>query len=202
MIKCNVSIIGTISRKGEIKTDKEGNQFFSFGLKTNLPTKEASVKPLEISVAKSGSAEDLANLNPEVRVQVKGTMILRKKNDVVYYNLSASEIDLNIEGEDRINGTLVFRGTTGNKEIIDKQGKTGPYRVFDAYSSEKTDDNRYTYTWIHFIDFNTEHPQWLQPKTGIDVEGELELTVFNNRESINCRVSTLSFWDKNNSKQI
>ena len=39
MIKCNVTIIGTISRNGESRTDKEGRPYSTFGIQSVIKAK-------------------------------------------------------------------------------------------------------------------------------------------------------------------
>jgi len=200
MIKCNVTIIGTISRSGEAKADKEGRPFFIFGVQTVLSAKSGINKTIDISVAKDGECNPF-DYATGVRVKIQGTLTFRKRDDNLYYNLSASNVEFDVTEEDSIKGTMSFRGTLGGKEILEKKGKKGAYRIFDAYSSEKVDDSNYAYTWVHFVDFTAERPSWLTPKTGINAEGELELSVFNDKENINCRITSLSLWDKQNPNQ-
>ena len=125
----------------------------------------------------------------------------RKKDDNLYLNLSASDVTFGPEESDSIKGTMSFKGTTGSKDIPEKKGKKGAYRLFDAFSSEKTADDQYVYTWVHFVDFSSDRPDWLGPKKGIEAEGDLELSYFNERLSLNCIVSSLSFWEKPSSNQ-
>jgi hypothetical protein len=54
---------------------------------------------------------------------------------------------------------------------------------------------------VHFVDFGDDQRVWLKPKTRIKAEGELELQVFKDRISVNCRVEDLSQWFKDESKQ-
>lgn len=200
MIKCNVTIIGTISRNGESKADKEGRPYISFGIQTVLSAKSGINKTIDISVTKDGECPTFEYATG-TRVKIQGTLTFRKRDDNLYYNLSASKVDFNVGEEDSIKGTMSFRGTLGGKEILEKKGKKGSYRIFDAFSSEKVDENNYAYTWVHFVDFTSVRPSWLLPKTGIDAEGELELSVFNDKENINCRVTSLSLWEKQNTNQ-
>ena len=80
-------------------------------------------------------------------------------------------------------------------------GNWGAFRHFDAYSAEKVGEDQYSYIWVHFVDFGDDQRVWLMPKTRIKAEGELELQVFKDRVSINCRVEDLSKWVKDESKQ-
>ena len=86
----------------------------------------------------------------------------------------------------------------GNKEIQECQGKKGAFRVFDAYSSEKVDADKFAFIWVHFIDFSEECPEWLVPRAKIEAEGALEFQVFNGKVSIGCRVESLAPWKKDN----
>ena len=199
MIKSNATIVGTISRSGEVKTDKQGRSFLAFGIQTELKSKEGKSLLLDISVAMDGN--DPSALTQGTAVKLKGTLSFRKRDERVFYNLSAKEIELNTLEEDSISGTMSFRGTLGKKEIEEKNGKKGAYRCFDAYSSDRIGEGQYAYIWVHFLDVSAVRPQWLQPKASIDAEGEIDISVFNERESIGCRITALTLWDKTSSNK-
>ena len=198
MIKCNVTVIGTICRSGESKTDKEGKPFFTFGLRTAIPANndDEENKEIDISISMDGNPENEQDFNEGKKVKVTGILTFRKRDDIIYLNLSASDVGFNPDEAASIKGTMSFRGTTGSKDIPENKGKIGSYRYFDAYSSEKLDNDQYAFVWVHFVDFTGKRPQWLGPKTGFDAEGDLELSEFNEKLSINCMVSSLSYWDK------
>ena len=46
MIKCNVTIIGTISRNGESRTDKEGRPYSTFGIQSVIKAKSGINKTI------------------------------------------------------------------------------------------------------------------------------------------------------------
>ena len=199
MIKCNVTIIGRVFRAPEIKNDREGNPFVTFGVSTELKD-NGETRDIDISVACDGDDNVVLGLSVGDQVKVKGVMTLRKREDVVFFNLSASEVNKTKE-KDKIEGTMNFRGTLGGKEIQEKQGKKGAYRVFDAYSAEKVAEDNFSYIWVHFVDFSEERPECLVPKAGINAEGALELNLFNDRLDIGCRVKSLSEWEKQYNNQ-
>ena len=199
MIKCNVTIIGRVFRAPEIKNDREGNPFVTFGVSTELKD-NGETRDIDISVACDGEDEDVLSLSSGDRVKVKGVLTFRKREDIVFFNLSASEVNKTKE-KDKIEGTMNFRGTLGGKEIQEKQGKKGAYRVFDAYSAEKVAEDKFSYIWVHFVDFSEERPECLVPKAGINAEGALELNLFNDRLDIGCRVKSLSEWEKQSPNQ-
>ena len=199
MIKCNVTIVGRVFRAPEIKNDREGNPFVTFGVSSELKD-NGETRDIDISVASDGEDDVILGLSVGDRVKVKGVLTFRKREDVVFFNLSASEVD-KTKDKDRIEGTMTFRGTLGGKEIQEKQGKKGAYRVFDAYSAEKVAEDKFSYIWVHFVDFSEERPECLVPKAGINAEGALEMNLFNDRLDIGCRVSSISGWEKQSNNQ-
>ena len=190
MIKCNVTIVGRVFRAPEIKNDRDGNPFVTFGISTELKEDE-DTHDIDISVACDGEEDSVLSLSIGDRVKVKGVLTFRKREDVLFFNLSANEIKKTKE-KDKIEGDMTF----GGNDIPEKQGKKGAYRVFDAYSAEKVAEDQFSYIWVHFIDFSDERPDCLIPKTGINAEGALELTLFNDRLDIGCRVKSISKWEK------
>ena len=201
MIKSKVTVIGNVTRSADIKNGRDGQPFITFGMRVRLEDGDASAD-LDISVAYDGEDEDVLFTNKGDRVKVKGVMTFKKMGDATYYNLSAEKVKTAEDGEeDSINGTLQFRGTLGAKGVIQHQGKKGAFRHFDAYSAEKVGEDQYSYIWVHFVDFGDDQRVWLKPKTRIKAEGELELQVFKDRISVNCRVEDLSQWFKDESKQ-
>ena len=200
MIKCNATVIGTVNRPVEIKSGRGDKAFVTFGLGVLVKDGDESVK-LDVSVACDGEDDFILDLVPGERVKVKGVMTFKRLGDSLYYNLSAEKVSEGKKEEDSISGKLQFRGTLGSKDIIEREGKKGGFRAFDAYSSEKIDEDQYSYLWVHFIDFTGDRPNWLGPRAGINAEGRLELQVYNDTVSIGCRVETLSQWVKQTAAQ-
>ena len=199
MIKCNVTVIGTVTRSADIKDGRDGKPFITFGMRVRLEDGEESAD-LDISVAYDGDDEDVLFTNKGDRVKVQGVMTVKRMNDINYYNLSAEKVKHDVTEDDSINGTLQFKGTLGAKGVIQRQGKKSAFRHFDAYSAEKVGDDQYSYIWVHFVDFADDKRVWLGPKTKINAEGTLELQLFHDKVSINCRVESLSKWNKDESK--
>ena len=200
MIKCNATVIGTVNRPVEIKSGRGDKAFVTFGLGVLVKDGDESVK-LDVSVACDGEDDFILDLVPGERVKVKGIMTFKRLGDTLYYNLSAEKVSEGKKEEDSISGKLLFRGTLGSKDIIEREGKKGGFRAFDAYSSEKIDEDQYSYVWVHFIDFTGERPDWLGPRAGINAEGRLELQVYNDTVTVGCRVETLSQWVKQTAAQ-
>ena len=181
MIKCNVTVCGTVCRQAQMRANKEGKQFISFG----------------ISVAKDGDNQaELVNYPVGSRIEVAGVLQFHKKGDALYLNLSASGVNtFNAGSQDAITGAIEFRGTIGKQVEVktDKKGK--PYTLFSAYSSEKDGDN-YAYTWIRFMQFDTTKADWVQAKAGINAKGDLQVGAYNDRLDLTCRVTELTPWEK------
>ena len=197
MIKCNVNVIGKVYRPVELKEDRNGNPFVTFGVSVELKDKQES-KSIDISVASDGEDNSVLSLKSGDRVKITGVLTFRKRDDTVYYNFSADKVQKIGQEEDSISGTIQFKGTMGNKDIQECQGKKGAFRVFDAYSSEKVDADKFAFIWVHFIDFSEECPGWLVPRAKIEAEGALEFQVFNGKVSIGCRVESLAPWKMDN----
>ena len=167
MIKCNVTVCGTVSRQAQMRANKEGTQFASFGINIVIPAKSGINKTVEISVAKTcNNLSELPPIQVGTRIEVAGILMFHKKGEALYLNLSATGINtFNAGNNDGINGTMEFR------------------------------DN-YTYTWVRFMQFDKRKEAWMQPKAGINAKGDLELGVYNNRLDLTCRISECSLWEK------
>lgn len=197
MIKCNVTVCGTTSRQAQIRTNKDGKDFVSFGINIIIPAKSGSNKTMEISVAKDCENEDeLSGIRPGSRIEVSGIMTFHKKGDNTYMNISAKKVSTsNIAEKDSIKGDMEFRGTVG-KQIDTKKDKNGnPFIVFSAYSTEKIGEN-FAHTWVRFMQFGKDKEEWMNPKSAVNAKGELQIGVFNERLDITCRVSEITPWEK------
>ena len=67
--------------------------------------------------------------------------------------------------------------------------------MFSAFSSEKVGEG-YSFTWVRFMHFGQGKPEWMEGKCGIDAKGELQLSIYNDRLDITCRVAELTQWEK------
>lgn len=191
MIKCNVTVCGTVSKAATCRTNKEGKAFVSFAMNIVIPAKSGINKTIEVSVIKDGTLTEKVNPILNQRIEVTGTLIPRKRGDAMYFNLTASSINLQpAEPQDCIKGELELRGKVG-KKIDEKTDKTGiPYWLFSAFSAEKVNDG-FEYVWVSFFLFDGKREAWLQPGTKIQVKGTLGLSVFNDRLDFTCRVSDM-----------
>ena len=197
MIKCNVSVIGTVSRTAQMRTNKEGKSFLSLGVNVVIPAKSGINKTVEISVAKDCDQPDEVNRYPVgSRIAVEGVLSFHKKGDNLYLNMSATEIKTSdIAPNDGIIGDIEFRGTMGSKIETKTDKKGNPFCVFSAYSSEKNGEG-YDFTWVRFMHFGQSQQEWMQPKAGVNAQGELQISVYNDHLEIGCRVKEVSLWEK------
>ena len=192
MIKCNVTICGTISRDASVRTGKDGKEFVSFPLQVSVPGKDGNGGSLEISVSKDGGQDEANGFKYGSRGKVAGTLFLKRRGEKLYFNLSADSVSLSDVGNmDSFKGQMVFRGKTGQhiEERKDKSGK--PYQMFSAFSAEKVNDG-FEYQWVRFFCFGKEKEEWLQPGVKVDVKGEMSLSLYDGKPDISCRVEELS----------
>ena len=196
MIKCNVTVCGTVSREAAVRTDKAGKPFVSFALNVVIPARNGINKTIEVSVAKDGNDTDLAAYRLGTRLEVAGTLVLKKREERMYFNLSASGVNFaTTEDKDFIKGQMEFRGKIGKsvEECKDKNGKD--YIRFSAFSAEKIGDG-FTYIWVRFFCFDRKREAWLQPGARAEVKGELELSAYNDSLSLSCRVDEMAEYVK------
>ena len=196
MIKCNVTVCGTISKAAVVRTNNENKVFTAFAVNCVIPARNGINKTVEISVAKDGEEYNRADYTVGKRVEISGVLTFKKRGDNLYFNLSASSVNLTVaSNEDSIKGEMLFRGKTGKniEEKTDKKGKN--FLQFSAFSAEKVNDG-FEYLWVRFLGFDRKREEWLQPQTGIEVKGELELSVYNDKLNIACKVSEMSEYVK------
>ena len=196
MIKCNVTVCGTISKAAVVRTNNENKAFTAFAVNCVIPARNGIDKTVEISVAKDGEEYNRADYTVGKRMEISGVLTFKKRGDNLYFNMSASSVNLTVaSNEDSIKGEMLFRGKTGKniEEKTDKKGKN--FLQFSAFSAEKVNDG-FEYLWVRFLGFDREREEWLQSQTGIEVKGELELSVYNDKLNIACKVSEMSEYVK------
>lgn len=196
MIKCNVTVRGTISKAAVVRTNNENKAFTAFAVNCVIPARNGIDKTVEISVAKDGEEYNRADYTVGKRVEISGVLTFKKRGDNLYFNMSASSVNLTVaSNEDSIKGEMLFRGKTGKniEEKTDKKGKN--FLQFSAFSAEKVNDG-FEYLWVRFLGFDREREEWLQPQTSIEAKGELELSVYNDKLNIACKVSEMSEYVK------
>ena len=198
MIKCNVTVCGTVSKAATCRTNKEGKPFVSFAINVVIPAKSGMNKTIEVSVIKDRTMDETDMPIQNQLIEVTGTLIPRKRGEAMYYNLTASDINHEpAEAEDCIKGELELRGKVG-KKIDEKTDKKGiPYWLFSAFSAEKVSDG-FEYVWARFFLFDGKREAWLQPGARIQVKGTLGLSVFNDRLDFTCRVSEMKEYGTEN----
>ena len=192
MIKCNVTICGVVSKAATCRNDKDGKPIVVFAVNVVIPAKNGINKTIEVGVTKDGTLTDVPVIELGARIELAGTLTLKKRGDNLYFNLAVTGINAaTLANEDSITGQMEFRGKTG-KQIEEKKDKKGhPFIAFNAFSAEKVQDG-FEYTWVRFIRFDHEREAWLQPSMKISAKGNLELSVYNDRLNITCRFEEIS----------
>lgn len=120
MIKCNVTVCGVIGRDASVRKNKEDKEFLVFPLRVQIPATGGG-HTIEVDVRREGNQEEAAGYRNGSRVEVRGTMYLKRRYNKLYFNLLADEIcNAATDDADSVKGELVFRGKTGQN--IEEKG--------------------------------------------------------------------------------
>ena len=127
MIKCNVTVCGVIGRDASVRKNKEDKEFLAFPLRVQIPA-TGGQHTIEVDVRREGNQEEAAGYRNGSRVEVRGTMYLKRRGDKLYFNLFADEIcHAATDNADSVKGELVFRGKTGQNIEEKRDKKDQPY---------------------------------------------------------------------------
>ena len=194
MIKCNVSVCGTVSKAAVVRNGKDGMPFTTYSVDVVIPAKSGINKTVIVSCIMDG--DDAEGIVVGNRIELKGVLTFKKKDDNLYFNLKGVEVSQPAaESKDSIVGDMDFKGKVG-KDIDMKKDKNGKaFLMFSAFSAEKIGEE-YVFTWVRFVRFVEEKEEWLQSKAAIEAKGELEISVYNDRLNLGCKVAELSQWEK------
>ena len=194
MIKCNVSVCGTVSKAAVVSNGKDGMPFTTYSVDVVVPAKKGINKTVMVSCIMDGDCAEAIVVGN--RIDVKGVLTFKKKDDNLYFNLKGVEVSHPAaESKDGIVGDMEFKGKVG-KDIDMKKGKNGKaFLMFSAFSAEKIGEE-FAFTWVRFVRFSEEKEEWLQSKATIEAKGKLEISVYNDRLNLGCKVAELNQWEK------
>ena len=194
MIKCNVSVCGTVSKAAVVRNRKDGMPFTTYSVDVVVPAKKGINKTVMVSCIMDGDCAEAIVVGN--RIDMKGVLTFKKKDDNLYFNLKGVEVSQPAtESKDGIVGDMEFKGKVG-KDIDMKKGKNGKaFLMFSAFSAEKIGEE-FAFTWVRFVRFSEEKEEWLQSKATIEAKGELEISVYNDRLNLGCKVAELKQWEK------
>ena len=194
MIKCNVSVCGTVSKAAVVRNGKDGMPFTTYSVDVVVPAKKGINKTVMVSCIMDGDCAEAIVVGN--RIDVKGVLTFKKKDDNLYFNLKGVEVSQPAaESKDSIVGDMDFKGKVG-KDIDMKKDKNGKaFLMFSAFSAEKIGEE-FVFTWVRFVRFVEEKEEWLQSKAAIEAKGELEISVYNDRLNLGCKVAELNQWEK------
>ena len=194
MIKCNVSVCGTVSKAAVVRNGKDGMPFTTYSIDVVVPAKKGINKTVMVSCIMDGDCAEAIVVGN--RIDVKGVLTFKKKDDNLYFNLKGIEVSQPAaESKDGIVGDMDFKGKVG-KDIDMKKDKNGKaFLMFSAFSAEKIGEE-FAFTWVRFVRFSEEKEEWLQSKATIEAKGELEISVYNDRLNLGCKVAELNQWEK------
>ena len=192
MIKCEVSVCGTINKEAIIRANKDGKSFMSFAMNIVLPT-TSGTKVIDVSVlCDSDKNNDVSKFCVGTRLNISGTLLFKKRGDNLYLNLYAEGFEFeNVAAIDSIKGSMQFRGKLG-KTIEEKTDKKGnKYHTFSGVSSEKVSDG-FEYIWVSFFDFSQVLNDAIKPETKVEIAGSLDLSFYKDKLTISSRVKNIS----------
>ena len=191
MIKSEVlTVCAVISRPASVKQNSKGESFVSFGVTLPINGRDGVSRELEISVTADGEKKDAVLLTKGKRVDIIGSLSIRKKEGKTYFNLRADGgVEITKSSEpDKLEGEMLFTGKIGPKGVITKDDKKGhPFQLFSAFSTDK-DGERAEFIWVHFLNFSPVEGDFMTAGKYVDVKGDLQFGVFKEDISIECRV--------------
>ena len=198
MIKAEVNVTGTVKRNAGIRTDRNNNPYLSLLLTVCLPDAKQTNHSIDVFVSlPNARQEDVYTYTEGSRLTVNGSMDFRKKEEELQFYLTGNLVSIeNVTDLDAIGGTMTFRGhlkkENVNEQKTDKNGH--PYIVFSAYSSEKVGES-FVSTWVNFMrfpekdaDISSILPDWMRPKSHVDITGDLQVSSYGGTVRLSCRV--------------
>ena len=194
MIKCNVSVCGTVSKAAVVRNGKDGMPFTTYSVDVVVPAKKGINKTVMVSCIMDGDCAEAIVVGN--RIDVKGVLTFKKKDNNLYFNLKGIEVSQSAaENKDGIVGDMDFKGKVGKDIDMKKDKNRKTFLMFSAFSAEKIGEE-FAFTWVRFVRFSEEKEEWLQSKAAIEAKGELEISAYNDRLTLGCKVAELSQWEK------
>ena len=198
MIKAEVNVTGTVKRNAGIRTDRNNNPYLSLLLTVCLPDAKQTNHSIDVFVSlPNARQEDVYTYTEGSRLTVNGSMDFRKKEEELQFYLTGNLVSIeNVTDLDAIGGTMTFRGHLKKENVYEqKTDKNGqPYIVFSAYSSEKVGESVVS-TWVNFMrfpekdaDISSILPDWMRPKSHVDITGDLQVSSYGGTVRLSCRV--------------
>jgi len=198
MIRCELTACAVITRSASVKAGKDDTQFVSFGITYPVVGRNGEKKNLEVGVTVDGGKDVAAIYTNGRRVNILGMLNIVKRNGKVFFNLRADGgVELTKSTDpDKFEGKMEFKGKIGKKGVDEKKDKKdNVFKSFSAFSSDR-DGDKTEFTWVRFLYFNPkEGEDFLQPNAYIQAKGELQLGVFKDEISLDCRLEEVSPWE-------
>ena len=194
MIKCNVKVCGIVTRAASTKTTNDGKSFVAFAIAVDVPATKGDQIPIYISVAADNA--DVNALTQGRRVAIDGVLKVRGAAEKkMYFNLSATSIELDPVAEAGISGEMEFRGTLCKDIVTPTDKKGNKYLRFSAYSTDKVGEDFFS-VFVRFVQFTEAIEAFMVPKGKIEAKGDLRVTTFNGNIDLSCKISEIKQWEK------
>jgi hypothetical protein len=182
---------GVVSRPAMQRNDRDGNPMANFAVKTTIHGTPGDVTT-EIFVSHSDLGVCDGRIAVGSRIELRGVLTFRKKGEAIYLNMTATEINTApTEASDCIDGSMEMRGTLGKQIEMRTDRKGGSYLTFSAFSTEMR-GSEYEYLWVRFVRFSDVREAFIQPKAKIVARGKLEVSAYQGRICLGCRLESIS----------
>lgn len=196
MIKCQVNVCAVISHAASMKNSKDGTEFVSFGVTVPMKGRDGSSKNIDINVTTDGDKSKIYVYSTGRRVEITGTLYVRKKGGKIFLNLRAESVKFtSSESENLLAGSMEFTGKVGKRGIEEKTNKNGnAFKVFSAFSVDKDGENA-EFIWVRFTCGASQAGiETVQPNNYVKVGGDMQMTLYKGEISLDCRVIKLEPW--------
>ena len=122
MIKCNVSVCGTVSKAAVVRKGKDGMPFTTYSVDVVVPAKSGINKTVIVSCIMDG--DDAEGIVVGNRIELKGVLTFKKKDDMDMDDFILEMIDYGVDEEfdqDEEEGTITIYGEPTSYNSIQKK---------------------------------------------------------------------------------
>ena len=122
MIKCNVSVCGTVSKAAVVRNGKDGMPFTTYSVDVVVPAKSGINKTVIVSCIMDG--DDAEGIVVGNRIELKGVLTFKKKDDMDMDDFILEMIDYGVDEEfdqDEEEGTITIYGEPTSYNSIQKK---------------------------------------------------------------------------------
>ena len=184
------------SKAAIVRTNNENKAFTAFAVNCVIPARNGIDKTVEISVAKDGEEYN----RRLYRRQESGNFRCVDFQEAWKQSLFqyVGFIGQPYRGFKRGFPSRAKCSSVERQARTSRRRQTRKARIScsSPHFLRKRVNDGFEYLWVRFLGFDREREEWLQPQTGIEAKGELELSIYNDKLNIACKVSEMSEYVK------